>query len=85
MRDTRHVPLRITPAAPGDAKIAARWYPALAALLDADPGDTGDPGDPASWNGTLASGASTAFGFIARTQASTGAPYAAVTRTTRTA
>ncbi|MFE7271417.1 cellulose binding domain-containing protein [Streptomyces sp. NPDC057623] len=36
----------VHPGATGDEKIAARWYPALAALLDADPGDPGDPGDP---------------------------------------
>ncbi|MEV5883841.1 GDSL-type esterase/lipase family protein [Streptomyces sp. NPDC052020] len=37
----------VHPNASGDAKIAARWYPALAALLDAGtPGDPGDPGDP---------------------------------------
>ncbi|MGR4849106.1 GDSL-type esterase/lipase family protein [Streptomyces sp. LARHCF252] len=43
----------VHPNASGDDKIAARWYPALAAVLDAgvpqDPGDPGDPGeDPAS-------------------------------------
>lgn len=36
----------VHPSASGDEKIAARWYPALAALLDADPGDPGDPNDP---------------------------------------
>ncbi|GAB2729962.1 GDSL-type esterase/lipase family protein [Streptomyces bullii] len=37
----------VHPNASGDQKIAARWYPALAALLDAtDPGGPGDPGDP---------------------------------------
>ncbi|MFJ3442353.1 GDSL-type esterase/lipase family protein [Streptomyces sp. NPDC086081] len=42
----------VHPNASGDAKIAARWFPALAAVLDAgvpqDPGDPGDPGDPAA-------------------------------------
>ncbi|WP_328416657.1 GDSL-type esterase/lipase family protein [Streptomyces violaceus] len=43
----------VHPNASGDDKIAARWYPALAAVLDAgvpqDPGDPGDPGeDPAA-------------------------------------
>lgn len=41
----------VHPNASGDAKIAARWYPALAAALDAgvpqDPGDPGDPENPA--------------------------------------
>ncbi|MGI5373164.1 GDSL-type esterase/lipase family protein [Streptomyces sp. CA-251387] len=36
----------VHPSASGDEKIAARWYPALAALLDADPGGPADPGDP---------------------------------------
>jgi lysophospholipase L1-like esterase len=36
----------VHPSASGDEKIAARWYPALAALLDAYPEDPGDPGDP---------------------------------------
>ncbi|MDX2933761.1 GDSL-type esterase/lipase family protein [Streptomyces ipomoeae] len=40
----------VHPNAAGDDKIAARWYPALAAVLDAgvpqDPEDPGDPGDP---------------------------------------
>ncbi|MDN0196551.1 GDSL-type esterase/lipase family protein [Streptomyces sp. S.PNR 29] len=37
----------VHPNASGDSKIAARWYPALTALLDAGtPGDPGDPGDP---------------------------------------
>ncbi|MGW4106110.1 GDSL-type esterase/lipase family protein [Streptomyces sp. NPDC004976] len=37
----------VHPNAAGDEKIAARWYPALAALLDdGGPGDPGDPGDP---------------------------------------
>jgi lysophospholipase L1-like esterase len=34
----------VHPNASGDAKIAARWYPALTALLDA--GTPGGPGDP---------------------------------------
>ncbi|GAA2912409.1 MULTISPECIES: GDSL-type esterase/lipase family protein [Streptomyces] len=40
----------VHPNASGDDKIAARWYPALAAVLDAGvPQDPGDPGeDPAS-------------------------------------
>ncbi len=43
----------VHPNASGDDKIAARWYPALAATLDAgvpqDPGGPGDPGeDPAA-------------------------------------
>jgi hypothetical protein len=43
----------VHPNASGDNKIAARWFPALAATLDAgvpqDPGDPGDPGeDPAA-------------------------------------
>ncbi|MCP3768365.1 MULTISPECIES: cellulose binding domain-containing protein [unclassified Streptomyces] len=135
---------------PGDAgneKIAARWYPALADVLDRGvPGDPGGPGDPgdgvtctasfragsawqggyqaevtvrntsavaltgwtvtvapadgarltqvwggtldtaggtatvtdAGWNGTLAPGASTSFGFIASTPATSGAPAATV-------
>lgn len=36
----------VHPNASGDAKMAARWYPALSALLT--PGDPGDPGDPGS-------------------------------------
>ncbi|MEW2395187.1 GDSL-type esterase/lipase family protein [Streptomyces sp. NPDC046862] len=37
----------VHPNASGDDKIAARWYPALASLLDGSgPGDPGDPGDP---------------------------------------
>ncbi|MET9684342.1 GDSL-type esterase/lipase family protein [Streptomyces coeruleorubidus] len=40
------------PNASGDDKIAARWFPALAAVLDAgvpqDPGGPGDPGGPAA-------------------------------------
>ncbi|WP_329055287.1 GDSL-type esterase/lipase family protein [Streptomyces violaceus] len=39
----------VHPNASGDDKIAACWYPALAAVLDAgvpqDPGDPGDPGE----------------------------------------
>ncbi|MGX1564878.1 GDSL-type esterase/lipase family protein [Streptomyces sp. NPDC055506] len=43
----------VHPNASGDDKIAARWFPALAAVLDAGipqgPGDPGDPGeDPAA-------------------------------------
>ncbi|MEU0191059.1 GDSL-type esterase/lipase family protein [Streptomyces afghaniensis] len=42
----------VHPNASGDDKIAARWFPALAAVLDAgvpqDPGDPGDPGEPAA-------------------------------------
>ncbi|GAA4311476.1 hypothetical protein GCM10023086_31610 [Streptomyces venetus] len=42
----------VHPNASGDDKIAARWYPALAAALDAgvpqDPGDPGDPEEPAA-------------------------------------
>ncbi|MFJ5730490.1 GDSL-type esterase/lipase family protein [Streptomyces paradoxus] len=43
----------VHPNASGDGKIAARWFPALSAVLDAgvpqDPGDPGDPGeDPAA-------------------------------------
>ncbi|MDO0917380.1 GDSL-type esterase/lipase family protein [Streptomyces sp. DT2A-34] len=150
----------VHPSASGDEKIAARWYPALAALLDAgagdpgdpqDPGDPEDPGDPpactaafravsswqggyqgevtvtntsasalsgwtatvvpaagarltqvwngtlgtaadgtatvtnASWNGTLAPGASASFGFIASAPATAGTPSATVTCTARTA
>lgn len=40
----------VHPNAAGDDKIAARWYPALSALLE--PGDPGDPGDPG--NGSCA-------------------------------
>jgi lysophospholipase L1-like esterase len=36
----------VHPNASGDAKMAARWYPALSALLT--PGGPGDPGDPGS-------------------------------------
>ncbi|WP_151772337.1 GDSL-type esterase/lipase family protein [Streptomyces abyssomicinicus] len=37
----------VHPNASGDAKIAARWYPALASLLDAGvPGEPGEPGEP---------------------------------------
>ncbi|MET9506754.1 GDSL-type esterase/lipase family protein [Streptomyces sp. NPDC006622] len=36
----------VHPNASGDAKMAARWYPALSALLT--PGTPGDPGDPGS-------------------------------------
>ncbi len=37
----------VHPDASGDDRIAARWYPALAALLDEGvPGGPGDPGDP---------------------------------------
>jgi lysophospholipase L1-like esterase len=40
----------VHPNAAGDAKIAARWYPALAALLDAgvpeEPGEPEEPGGP---------------------------------------
>ncbi|WP_431987340.1 GDSL-type esterase/lipase family protein [Streptomyces griseoflavus] len=38
----------VHPVATGDEKIAARWFPALAALLEenGDPGGPGDPGDP---------------------------------------
>ncbi|MGY0065788.1 GDSL-type esterase/lipase family protein [Streptomyces sp. QTS137] len=133
---------------PGDAgneKIAARWHPALAEVLDQGvPGDPGDPGDDATctasflagstwpggyqaevtvrntsaaaltgwtvtvapaagarltqvwggtlttvdggtatvtdagWNGTLGPGASTSFGLIASTPATSGAPAATV-------
>ncbi|SES27362.1 Lysophospholipase L1 [Streptomyces sp. yr375] len=36
----------VHPNASGDAKIAARWYPALSALLTpSDPSDPGDPGN----------------------------------------
>ncbi|MFI1507885.1 GDSL-type esterase/lipase family protein [Streptomyces sp. NPDC020597] len=39
----------VHPNASGDAKMAARWYPALSALLTpGGPGDPGDPGDPGS-------------------------------------
>ncbi|MEX3106700.1 MULTISPECIES: cellulose binding domain-containing protein [unclassified Streptomyces] len=49
----------VHPSDPGNAKIAARWYPALTALLvQGDPGDPGDPGTCAatfravsSWQG----------------------------------
>lgn len=36
----------VHPSASGDEKIAARWYPALTGLLDANPGEPGDPGEP---------------------------------------
>ncbi|WSB82895.1 GDSL-type esterase/lipase family protein [Streptomyces cellulosae] len=36
----------VHPNAAGDEKIAARWFPALAAQLETTPGDPGDPGDP---------------------------------------
>ncbi|MCL6737130.1 GDSL-type esterase/lipase family protein [Streptomyces neyagawaensis] len=36
----------VHPNAAGDNKIAARWYPALGALLEPGSGDPGDPGDP---------------------------------------
>ncbi|MFE7986420.1 cellulose binding domain-containing protein [Streptomyces cellulosae] len=36
----------VHPNAAGDEKIAARWFPALAAQLDSAPGGPGDPGDP---------------------------------------
>ncbi|GAA2403308.1 hypothetical protein GCM10010420_33160 [Streptomyces glaucosporus] len=37
----------VHPNASGDEKIADRWYPALADLLDREnPGDPGDPGEP---------------------------------------
>ncbi|GHH89058.1 GDSL-type esterase/lipase family protein [Streptomyces capitiformicae] len=152
----------VHPNAAGDNKIAARWYPALSAALDAgipqdpeEPGDPGDPGDPdegepsctavfravnvwqggyqgevtvtntsassvsgwtvtvvpadgarltqvwngslgsapdgtttvadAGWNGTLAPGASTAFGFVATTASTAGTPSAAVGCTARAA
>ncbi|MCL8011501.1 GDSL-type esterase/lipase family protein [Streptomyces sp. AS02] len=145
----------VHPNASGDDRLAARWYPVLAALLDAgvpgDPGGPGDPGEPpactasfrtvsawqggyqgevtvtnasttpvpgwtatvvpadgahltqdwngtfttaadgtaivtdAGWNGTLAPGASTSFGFIASTPATANAPSATVTCTARTA
>ncbi|MPY56840.1 GDSL-type esterase/lipase family protein [Streptomyces spongiae] len=146
----------VHPNASGDDKIAARWYPALTALLDGGtPGDPGDPGDPgggqpscsasfrapsvwqggyqgevtvtntsaspvagwtvtvvpadgarltqlwggtlttaadgtatvtnATWNGTLAPGASTTFGFIASTPATAGTPSATVNCTARAA
>ncbi|MER7404654.1 GDSL-type esterase/lipase family protein [Streptomyces sp. NPDC000070] len=42
----------VHPNASGDDKIAARWFPALAAVLDAgvpqNPGGPGDPGQPAA-------------------------------------
>jgi lysophospholipase L1-like esterase len=144
----------VHPNSAGDDKIAARWYPALSAVLDAGvPGDPGDPGDPgggqpvcgaalrvthvwqggyqgevtvtntsasavrgwsvtvvpadgarltqvwngtsatapdgtvtvtdASWNGTLAPGAGTTFGFVATTSTSAGTPSATVGCTAR--
>jgi hypothetical protein len=36
----------VHPNAAGDDKIAARWYPALSAVLDAPPPDPDDPGGP---------------------------------------
>ncbi|MGV9727901.1 cellulose binding domain-containing protein [Streptomyces albogriseolus] len=36
----------VHPDASGDEKIAARWFPALAAQLESTPGDPGNPGDP---------------------------------------
>ncbi|MGC9539080.1 GDSL-type esterase/lipase family protein [Streptomyces sp. UG1] len=45
----------VHPSASGDEKIAARWYPALTALLDADPADPGDPTDPGDPAGCIAS------------------------------
>ncbi len=36
----------VHPGASGDEKIAARWFPALAAQLENTPGGPGDPGDP---------------------------------------
>ncbi|MFF7264516.1 GDSL-type esterase/lipase family protein [Streptomyces sp. NPDC008159] len=36
----------VHPNSAGDNKIAARWYPALSALLEPGSGDPGDPGDP---------------------------------------
>ncbi|MEU7723356.1 GDSL-type esterase/lipase family protein [Streptomyces tibetensis] len=137
----------VHPNASGDAKIAARWFPALAAALDAGvPQDPGGPGgDPtactarfravsvwqggyqgevtvtntsgsavrgwtatvvpaggarlaqlwngslttaadgaatvtdAGWNGALAPGASTTFGFVATAPPTAGAPEATVT------
>jgi lysophospholipase L1-like esterase len=137
----------VHPTASGDNKIAARWYPALAALLT--PGGPG-PGDGActatframsswqggyqgevtvsntsaaslsgwavkvvppggtrlaqvwngtlstaadgvatvanaAWNGTLAAGASTAFGFIATAPAGAGTPSATVSCSATTA
>ncbi|MEE4494932.1 cellulose binding domain-containing protein [Streptomyces sp. BE230] len=126
----------VHPNASGDTKMAARWYPALSALLT--PGDPGEPGEPgnggcsaafravsawqggyqgevtvtntsstaaisswavtlalpagsrltqvwngaltgttvrdAGWNGTLAPGASTTFGFVASTSDAAGTP-----------
>ncbi|WP_030147145.1 MULTISPECIES: GDSL-type esterase/lipase family protein [unclassified Streptomyces] len=39
----------VHPDASGDDRIAARWYPALAAVLDTGvPQDPGDPGEPAA-------------------------------------
>ncbi|MDX3582378.1 GDSL-type esterase/lipase family protein [Streptomyces europaeiscabiei] len=144
----------VHPNAAGDDKIAARWFPALSAVLDAGvPGDPGDPGDPgggqpacgaafragnvwqggyqgevtvtntststvsgwtvtvlpadgarltqvwngtsttaadgtvtvtnASWNGTLAPGASATFGFVATTSTTAGTPSATVGCTAR--
>ncbi|WEH19877.1 GDSL-type esterase/lipase family protein [Streptomyces sp. VNUA24] len=144
----------VHPNAAGDDKIAARWFPALRAVLDAGvPGDPGDPGDPgggqvtcgavfratnvwqggyqgevtvtntsssavagwtvtvvpaggarltqvwngtsataadgtvtvtnASWNGTLAAGASASFGFVASAPTTAGTPSATVGCTAR--
>ncbi|MEV5430889.1 GDSL-type esterase/lipase family protein [Streptomyces sp. NPDC052701] len=143
----------VHPNASGDEKIAARWYPALAALLGTtDPGDPGDPGGgrpactasfraasawqggyqgevtvtntsalavrgwtvtvvpaagarlaqvwngtlttaadgtatvaDAGWNGALAPGAGTTFGFLATAPATAGTPSATVTCTARAA
>ncbi|MEU3557394.1 cellulose binding domain-containing protein [Streptomyces fragilis] len=143
----------VHPNASGDRKIAARWYPALTAVLDAGvPGDPGDPGSGgsgctatfravstwqggyqgevtvtntssspvsgwtvtlapsggaritqvwngglgtaadgtasvsnAAWNGTLAAGASAAFGFVATAPATAGAPAVTVGCTARAA
>jgi lysophospholipase L1-like esterase len=133
----------VHPDADGDEKIAARWFPALAAQVENTPGGPGDPGDlvvtctasfrsvsvrqgghraevtvrntsavpvrgwtvtlrpadgarvtqvwngalttaadgvatvsDAGWNGSLAPGASTAFGLIATTTAGSAAPAA---------
>ncbi|WP_060907612.1 GDSL-type esterase/lipase family protein [Streptomyces scabiei] len=141
----------VHPNAAGDDKIAARWFPALRAVLDAGvPGDPGDPGGGqatcgavfratnvwqggyqgevtvtntsssavagwtvtvvpaggarltqvwngtsataadgtvtvtnASWNGTLAAGASASFGFVATAPTTAGTPSATVGCTAR--
>ncbi|MDW8810109.1 GDSL-type esterase/lipase family protein [Streptomyces scabiei] len=141
----------VHPNAAGDDKIAARWFPALRAVLDAGvPGDPGDPGGGqatcgavfrvthawqggyqgevtvtntsssavagwtvtvvpadgarltqvwngtsvtaadgtvtvtnASWNGTLAAGASASFGFVASAPTTAGTPSATVACTAR--